>query len=97
MGKRIIQQARGHGSLSYRVRRRAYQYKIKYPMQQGQTEILSLIHSAGHSAPLMKLKVGDEIFYNPAFNGAIVGEKIIIGGTDAKPGNILEVKNIPLG
>ncbi len=31
MGKRIIQQARGHGSLTYRVRRRAYRFRIGYP------------------------------------------------------------------
>jgi len=97
MGKRIISQARGHGSLSYRVRRRAYQYKIKYPMQEGEAEIISLIHSAGHSAPLMKLKIKDEIFYNPAFNSAIVGEKIKIGEAEAKQGNILSLKHIPLG
>jgi large subunit ribosomal protein L2 len=96
MGKRIIQQARGHGSLSYRVRRRAFQHEIKYPIQEGEAIILELIHSAGHSAPLMKLKSGKEIFYNPAFNGAVVGEKIKIGGNEAKPGNILMLKDIPI-
>ena len=35
MGKNIISQARGHGSLSYRVRKKAYQYKIGYPMKDG--------------------------------------------------------------
>jgi large subunit ribosomal protein L2 len=97
MGKRIIQQARGHGSLSYRVRRKAYQFKIKYPAGEGEAEVLSLIHSAGHSAPLIKVKVGKEIFYNPAFDGAIVGQKIKIGGAEVKPGNILAIKNIDLG
>lgn len=97
MGKSIIQQARGHGSLTYRVRRAAYRYRVKYPMQTGEFEILALIHSPAHSAPLMKLKQKNEIFYNVAFNGAVVGEKIVVGSTDAKQGNILAVKNIPIG
>jgi len=96
MGKRIISQARGHGSLSYRVRKKAYQYKIKYPMHEGQAQILDLVHSTAHSAPLMKVKIADEIFYDPAFNGAVVGDNIQIGGTEVKPGNILMLKDVPL-
>jgi len=95
MGKRIISQARGHGSLSYRVRKKAYQHKIKYPMSEGEAEILDLIHSAGHSAPLIKIKAGDEIFYNPAFNGAFVGQKIGIN-KDTNQGSIAFLRNIPV-
>jgi len=95
MGKRIISQARGHGSLSYRVRKKAYQHKIKYPMSEGEAEILDLIHSAGHSAPLIKIKAGDEIFYNPAFNGAFVGQKITIN-KDTNQGSIAFLRNIPV-
>ncbi len=97
MGKRIISQARGHGSLSYRVRKAAFQYKIKYPMQEGQAEILDLVHSAGHSAPLIKVKVGNEVFYNPAFNGAYVGQKIFINPEAGKEGDIVMLKNAPAG
>jgi len=98
MGKRIIQQARGKGSLTYRVRKKAFQCKVKYPMNEGEAEILKLVHSAGHSAPLMKLKVGKEIFFNPAFNGAVVGEKIIIKpDAEAKDGNIASLNNISTG
>jgi len=96
MGKRIISQARGHGSLSYRVRKKAFQFKIKYPMAKGEALILDLIHSAGHSAPLIKVKAGEEIFYNPAFNGAVVGEKVIIDAEESKQGNIMMLKNVPL-
>jgi large subunit ribosomal protein L2 len=96
MGKRIISQARGHGSLSYRVRRKAFMHKIKYPMHDGEAEVLALIHSAGHTSPLMKIKISGEIFYNPAFNGALVGQKIMINSPDAKDGNILMLKEIPL-
>ncbi len=96
MGKRIISQARGKGSLTYRVRRKAYLYKVKYPMQSGEAEIIDIIHSAGHSAPLMKIIIDKEIFYNPAFNGAYVGQKISIGN-NASIGNIIMLKNAPPG
>ena len=99
MGKRIIQQARGKGSLSYRVRKAAYKYRIKYPMHEGEADIINIIHSAAHTAPLLKIKIKNDIFYNPAFNGAIVGDKVVIGSetNEVKPGNILMVKNIPAG
>lgn len=97
MGKRIISQARGHGSLTYQVRKKAYIYKIKYSMTDGEAEILDILHSAAHSAPLAKIKVGKEIFYNPAFNGAIVGQKVKVGGTEIKDGNVLMLKDIPAG
>jgi large subunit ribosomal protein L2 len=96
MGKRIISQARGHGSLTYQVRKKAYIYKIKYPMHEGEANVLEILHSAAHSAPLLKIKIKDEIFYIPAFSGAVAGQKITIGG-EAKPGNILMLKDVPVG
>ncbi len=97
MGKRIISQARGHGSLTYRVRKQAYRYKIKYPQKEGTAEILKLVDSPGHSAPLMKVKVDNEIFFNPAFNGAFEGQKIVVNANEVAPGNVMAVKNIPTG
>ncbi len=98
MGKRIISQARGHGSPTYRVRRKAYIFKIKYPMREGQAEIINILHSTGHTAPLLKIKAGDEIFYNSAFDGAFIGQKISIGkDASSQAGNILPLKNVPLG
>ena len=96
MGKRIIQQARGHGSLSYQAKKKAFIYKIKYPMSVGEAEIINIIHSTAHTAPLMKLKIMNEIFYNPAFNGAYVGQKLIINTSEAKDGNVMLLKDIPL-
>ena len=96
MGKRIISQARGHGSMTYQARKTAYIYRIKYPMAAGEAEIIDIIHSAAHSAPLSKIKIGNEIFYNPAFNGAFIGQKLMIGG-EATPGNILMLKDVPVG
>jgi len=96
MGKRIIQQARGKGSLSYRVRKKAYIYRIKYPMHDGRAQILKILHSVAHSAPLVKAKIANEIFYNPAFRGVFEGKEIEIGGQILNEGNILALKDIPI-
>ncbi|MBU0907582.1 MAG: 50S ribosomal protein L2 [Nanoarchaeota archaeon] len=99
MGKRIIQQARGKGSLTYRVRKQAYNKKIAYPLQGEQTEaeIISIVHSAAHSAPLMKVKYQNKTFYNAAFNGAFVGQKISFGQGNPEKGSTLPIGKIPQG
>ena len=94
MGKRIISQARGHGGPAYRVRKKAFIYKIKYPQATGEAEIIKLLHSTAHSAPLIKSKIGNELFFIPAFNGAVEGQKIFIMTGEHKLGNIFALKNI---
>ncbi|MDO8508433.1 MAG: 50S ribosomal protein L2 [Nanoarchaeota archaeon] len=96
MGKSIISQARGHGGPTYQAKKKAFKYTVGYPMHDGPAQIINLIHSAGHSAPLMKLLINKEVFYNPAFIGAVVGEQIVIGKNLDK-GNILTIKNLPIG
>ncbi len=97
MGKRIIQQARGHGSKTYRVRRKAFKFKLKYPsILTGEGEVLKLFNSAGHSAPLAKVKYEKGVFYIPAFKGMIEGQKINFGGNEIKEGNIMELKDVPI-
>jgi len=96
MGKRIISQARGHGSFSYRVRRRAFIYKLKYPRElSGEGTVLQLINSSGHTAPLAKIKYDKGIFYIPACKGMTEGQKIKFGN-EISDGNIVELKNIPV-
>ena len=90
MGKRIISQARGKGSLTYQARKRAFQHKISYPTFEGEAEITNLIHSAGHSAPLMQISVSNKNFFLPAFNGAFVSQKIFIGVKEEKDGKKAE-------
>lgn len=97
MGKRIISQARGHGSLTYRVRRKGYMYKVGYPNLEGNARIIKLVHSPGHSAPLIKVQINDEIFYNLAFKNAYEGQEIHLGGDEINEGDIVRLKNIPAG
>ena len=96
MGKNIISQARGHGGPAYRARKRAYRFTIGYPIKEGKAKILDLIHSPGHSAPLIKLVIDNEVFYNPAFNGAFVGQEITIG-KDRQVGSLTLLKNLAIG
>jgi len=98
MGKRIIQQARGHGSLTYRVRRKAYRFEIKYPMlnMEGKAKVIRLIDSPCHTAPLAKIMINNSIFYNPAYKNMIEGQEIDIGKA-GKEGDIAKLKDIPAG
>lgn len=94
MGKRIISQARGHGSLTYRVRRKAFRHKIGYPKELKEGEVVKLLHSAGHSAPIAKIKSGKEIFFNVAGNLMYQGQKLDF--KKLEKGNILQLKDIPV-
>lgn len=96
MGKRIISQARGKGSLSYQARKQAFIYRVGYPLQTGEAYIIKILHSAAHSAPLIKARIGKVIFYNVAFAGATRGNAFKIGGDSISEGDIVALKNIPI-
>jgi len=97
MGKRIIVQARGHGSFSYRARRSAFRIKLQYPRELiGEGEVVSLFDTSGHFAPLAKIKYDKGVFFIPACKGMIEGQKINFGGKEIKDGNIMQLKDIPI-
>ncbi len=97
MGKRIIQQARGKGSSTYRVKRKAFSHKIQYPRGlTGEGRIVKLFLTGGHSAPLAKINWSGESFYVPAFKGMVQGEKINFDSKEIVKGSILELGDIPL-
>jgi len=97
MGKRIIVQARGHGSFSYRVRRSAYRIRLKYPRALvGEGEVVSLVNSSGHTAPLAKVKYSEGTFFMPACKGMVEGQKITFDSKVPKDGDIIRLKDIPL-
>jgi len=100
MGKRIITQARGKGSSTYRVRKRAFRFRIKYPSKiSGEGVVSKLLNSSAHSSPLAKISYedGKKSFYIPAFKGMIEGQKINFEKKDEiKEGDILFLKDIPL-
>jgi len=97
MGKRIIVQARGKGSHTYRVRKKAFKYKPKYPREiLGEGSVLRLINSPGHTAPIMLIKYNNGKFYNFAGRGISEGQKIKFETTEINPGNIVRLKDIPV-
>ena len=97
MAKRIISQARGHGSGTYRVRRKAFKFKPKYPSKlSGEGTVIRLVDSGGHTAPLAKIEYKSGIFYIPAFKGMIEGQKINFEEKDIKAGNIMQLGDIPV-
>ncbi len=98
MGKRIVSQARGHGSLTYRVRKKAYKYRVSYPEinVEGKAKIVRLLHSPAHTSPLIKLQIGNKIFYNLAFQNVFEGQEIELG-KEAKEGNIIKLKDAKIG
>jgi len=96
MGKRIIQQARGHGSSTYRVRKKAFKYRLKYPAKlDGTGTVIKLLNSPAHTAPLAKVKYSKGIFFIPAFKGLVEGQEIRFN-EEASPGNILKLKDVPV-
>ncbi len=100
MAKRIISQARGKGSFTYRVRRKAYRHKIAYPPKfEGEGQIVKLVNSAGHTTPLAKIKYGKgDVFFIPAASGIIEGQKIMLENknSELKTGDIVKLKFIPV-
>lgn len=86
MGKRIISQARGRGSLTYRVRPKAYIYRISYPPLSfnGNAKIARLFNSSAHSSPLVEIEISinekeRRFFFAPAADGIYEGKEIYIG------------------
>ncbi|MEM4330620.1 MAG: 50S ribosomal protein L2 [Candidatus Pacearchaeota archaeon] len=97
MGKRIIQQARGHGSLTYRVKKRAFRIKPSYPLNlEGEWIIKKFVRSAGHTAPIVEIVNSEgKKFYNLAANSVFEGQKIVFGGKNV--GDICFLKDLDVG
>ncbi|MBI2652635.1 50S ribosomal protein L2 [Candidatus Woesearchaeota archaeon] len=103
MGKNLIQQKRGKGSPRYRAPSFRYKGTANFARyEEGKTingNITNIVHSSGHSAPLMELKYSNgEVGLLQAPEGIKVGDKIEMGkDVELKAGNILPLKNIPEG
>ncbi len=108
MGKRIIPQRRGRGTSTYRAHSFKFAGKTSYnTYNKGKSiegEIVDIVHSKGHSAPLSRVKYenGKEALI-PSHMGAYVGKKITVNQeekvekTQIQVGNAYMLKNIPEG
>ena len=103
MGKNLIQQKRGKGSPRYRAPSFRYKGTANFARYEADktinANIIDLIHSSGHSAPLMELKYSNgEVGLLQAPEGVKSGDKIEMGrDVELKIGNILPLKSIPEG
>lgn len=103
MGKNLIQQKRGKGSPRYRAPSFKYKGRSYFAKCEGGKtitgSIVDIVHSRGHSAPLMELSYSNgESGLLQAPEGVRVGDKIEMGGgIELKSGNIMPLKDIPEG
>ncbi len=101
MGKRLIQQRRGTGSPRYKSPSHRYAGAITYPAKTKEIlrgEVVDIIKSPGHLAPLMIVKYeDDQMCLLPAPLGIRVGQQINYGGNNSSFGNSIQIKDMPIG
>ena len=66
MGKRTTGRAKGKGSFTFQVRKKAYVYRISYPRisVEGKAKVEKLINSLAHTSPLAEIKINNENISN---------------------------------
>ena len=97
MGKRLIQQRRGRGTITYRSPGHRFKGPVKLPSDKG--EVMELVNCPGHSAPLAYIQTPDKnIDLVIAPLGTKKGDQIQMGPkSEIKSGNVLHLKDIPEG
>ncbi len=79
MGKHIVAQRRGHGSLTYRSPSHRHLTEIKH-IKDGNYKVADIVQAPGRNAPVLTLKnEQNELNYMIAFNGAFKGQSIYVG------------------
>ena len=99
MGKRIRAQRKG-SSPRYRVASHRFPGESRMPRENDiEVEVVELIHSQIHTAPLARIKLPDgDTQLIVATEGLAVGNKIYIGNNvELRPGNVTQLGNIPEG
>ena len=99
MGKNLISQRRGRGSLTYRVTSHRFQGEVKHPELNTVGTVTDILHCAGHSAPLLEVSTlagNTELAIAP--QGIKIGDEIAFGsGNEIREGNVLPLRDIPEG
>ncbi len=97
MGKRIIQQRRGRGGHTYKVRSIAGKFRPGYvSVSSGKFECIKLISSVGHSVPIAKfMNKEGVIFHTFAVDLLYVGQEISFGGN--KVGDVAKLGDLKNG
>ena len=100
MGKRIVAQRRGRGSMRYRSLSHRYKGKakhVKLDKEVLQGKVLDLVHCPGHNAPL-----ADVIYSNGVRGYMIASEKMAVGSgvfvnSSIDNGCVLRLGDVPEG
>lgn len=99
MGKNLIQQRRGRGTLTFRSPSHRFKGEVKLYPTNAEGVVTDLVHCAGHTAPLMEVKydTGEKkLAFAP--EGIKVGDEISVGTTKTiSDGNVLTLRDIPEG
>ena len=97
MGKRLIPQRRARGGSHYRSPSHRHVDDIRIPHYEAQGTIKDLIQAPGRTCPLAVIDFEGKKSYQLAVEGTRVGQRIDLGGTEVRVGNILTLANIPEG
>lgn len=105
MGKRLLQQRRGRGTLLFRSPSHRFKGAVKHYSLPSSGSVTDIIHCAGHSAPLMEVafQTGEKsLAFAP--EGIKVGDSVSVGISqenaevkDLKLGNVMTLREIPEG
>ncbi len=100
MGKRILAQRRGRGSIFKALTHRCIAPSRIPPTEESKTAVVvDIMHNPGRGTPLAKFKTEDgEEFYIYAVEGLYLGKMIRFYDVDEpSPGDIMRLKDIPPG
>jgi large subunit ribosomal protein L2 len=99
MGKNLIQQRRGRGTLSFKSPSHRFKGEVKHYPAETVGTVLDLVHCGGHSGPLMEVSYSTgekKLAFAP--EGIKVGDQISVGlSTEINNGSVLCLKDIPEG
>jgi len=93
MGKRIIAQRRGKGSI-YRAPSHRYAADVRYPAIEGKGRVTKLMNDPARSAPLALVEFPDGKYPFIAPEGIGVGDEFAIGGASS---HVMHLKDVPDG
>ena len=98
MAKRLRTQRRGAGGNQYRSPSHRHVDDIRLPaVSNAEGIVKDIIHAPGRTSPLAVVDYDGKKNYQIAAEGLSVGQKVVIGKSPAKPGNIMALAAIPEG
>ena len=98
MGKNLPTQRRGRGtSPTYRSPSHRHPGPVVHPHYQGDGKVVDIFQAPGHSAPLARVRFGNQEVLMVACDGLSVGQSVSVGVPNIDRGNTLALGQIPEG